>query len=82
MKSGLLVLSLALFTPLWLPYGSFLPSAPGNRNYDPYVGQAGSTYDASANPARTIGTVRYNPLAPLASVAPSAPSGSGATPTR
>jgi hypothetical protein len=73
---------MALFLPLLVPYGSFLPSAPGNRNLNPYVGEAGSTYDSQANPPRTMGQVSYNPLAPLASVAPTSPSGSGSMPTR
>ena len=82
MKSGLVVLSLAVFSPLWLPYGSLVPTESGNRNWDSYVGQAGSTYDAQANPAQANGTVRYNPLAPLASVSPTSPSGSGMAPNR
>ena len=48
-----------------LPYSVLVPQSPGNPNGDSYVGQAGSTYDASANPARTVGTVTYNPYAPL-----------------
>jgi hypothetical protein len=74
-------LSLALFVPLMVPYGSFLPAAPGNRNWDPYIGEPGSTYDRQANPPQANGRVTYNPLAPLPSVAPAAPSGS-ASPAR
>ena len=50
---------------LVVPYGALVPQSPGNPNGDGYVGQAGSTYDASANPAKTVGTVSYNPYAPL-----------------
>jgi hypothetical protein len=71
-------LSLIVFTPLWLPYGSLIPHEHGNPNWDPYNGQPGSTYDSQANPPQTIGVVRYDPLAPLPPVAPSAPSGSAA----
>jgi hypothetical protein len=76
MKSGLVLLSLAAFSPLWLPYGSFIPSSPGNPNYQPYVGQPGSTYDSQANAPQTMGSVSYNPLAPVPTVTPSTPSGS------
>ena len=82
MRSALLALSLALFSPLWVPYGSLIPHQSGNRNWDAYVGQAGSTYDAQANPPQANGTVRYNPLAPQASVSPSSPSGSAMAPNR
>jgi hypothetical protein len=79
MKSGLILTSLALlgpFNPLWLPYGAFVPNSAGNPNWDSYAGQAGSTYDAAANPPKTNGPAAYNPYAPLPSVAPAAPSGS------
>jgi hypothetical protein len=91
MKSGLiltsgLILGLALLgplNPLWVPYGAFIPKSAGNPNWNNYAGEAGSTYNSAANPAQTIGTVTYNPYAPLPSVAPTTPSGSatgGATP--
>jgi len=89
MKSPLIpvVLGLAIlgpldigpFNPTWLPYGAFVTKSSGNPNWDAYAGQPGSTYDSSANPPKTIGTVQYNPSAPLPPVAPAAPSGS-ATP--
>ena len=78
MKSALVALSLIAITPLWFPYGSLIPHEHGNPDWNPYTGQAGSTYDSQANPAQTMGTVQYDPMAPLATVAPSAPSGSGA----
>jgi hypothetical protein len=37
----------------------------GNPDGAGYVGAAGSVYDASANPPRTIGAVTYDPSAPL-----------------
>lgn len=37
----------------------------GNPDANAYAGSAGSVYDATANPPRTNGTVRYNPNAPL-----------------
>ena len=37
----------------------------GNPNADAYFGSPDSTYDAKANPARNIGTVAYDPTAPL-----------------
>jgi hypothetical protein len=85
MKSGLILAGLAILgplNPLWFPYGAFIPSSPGNPDWSPYVGQLGSTYDSAANPPQTIGTVSYNPYAPLPTVVPSTPSGSasGATP--
>ena len=61
MKSGL-ILGLGL---LLLPYQALIPSSDGNPNGQPYNGQAGSTYDAAANPPRTDSVVTYNPLAPL-----------------
>jgi hypothetical protein len=76
MKSGLVLLSLAAFSPLWLPYGAFFPSSPGNPNYQPYVGQPSSTYDSQANAPQTMGMVSYNPLGPVPPVTPSTPSGS------
>ncbi len=79
MKSGLLVLSLAVFSPLWVPYGSLIPHERGNPDWQSYAGESGSPYNAQKNPAQANGTVSYNPLAPLASVAPSAPSGSANT---
>ena len=78
MKSALVALSLVTFTPLWIPYGSLVPHEHGNPDWSPYVGEAGSTYDSKANSPQTIGTVAYNPLAPLPTVAPSSPSGSAA----
>ena len=42
----------------------YRPSA-GNPNGDAYLGRAGSTYEASVNPAATMGQVSYNPSAPL-----------------
>lgn len=79
MKSGLILTGLAILgplNPLWVPYGAFVPKSWGNPNWDAYSSQVGSTYDAAANPPQTIGTVTYNPYAPLASVSPAAPSGS------
>jgi hypothetical protein len=79
MKSGIILTALAILgplNPLWVPYGAFVPKSWGNPNWDNYTGQAGSTYDSAANPAQTIGTVTYNPYAPLPSVAPATPSGS------
>ena len=79
MKSGIILTALAILgplNPLSVPYGAFVPKSWGNPNWDNYSGQAGSTYDSAANPAQTIGTVTYNPYAPMASVSPSAPSGS------
>ena len=54
--------------PLWVPYGAFVHKSWGNPNWDAYASQPGSTYDSAANPPQTIGTVAYNPYAPLASV--------------
>jgi hypothetical protein len=76
MKSGLVLASLIIFTPLWVPYGAFVTKSAGNPNWDSYVGQPGSTYDAAANPAQTIGTVAYDPYAPLPATSPATPSGS------
>jgi hypothetical protein len=76
MKSVLVLASLIIFTPLWVPYGAFVTKSAGNPNWDPYNGQPGSTYDAAANPARTIGTVAYDPYAPLPATSPATPSGS------
>jgi hypothetical protein len=76
MKSGLVLASLIIFTPLWVPYGAFVTKSAGNPNWDFYAGQAGSTYDSAANPAQTIGTVAYDPYAPLPATTPAAPSGS------
>ena len=56
-----------------VPYGALVPLSAGNPNGDSYVGQAGGTYDAAANPAKTNGTVTYNPLAPLPASAPATP---------
>ena len=78
MKSALVALSLVAFTPMWIPYGSLIPHEPGNPDWNSYIGQAGSTYDSKANPSQTMGTVNYDPLAPMPPVSPSAPSGSGA----
>ena len=61
MKSGL-ILGLGL---LLAPYQALLPSSDGNPNGQPYVGQPGSTFDATANPPRTDSAVTYNPMAPL-----------------
>jgi hypothetical protein len=79
MKSGIILAGLAILgplNPLWVPYGAFVPKSWGNPDWDTYLGEAGSTYDAAANPPQTIGTVTYNPYAPMPSVSPSAPSGS------
>jgi hypothetical protein len=48
-----------------VPYGSLVPQSPGNPNGDGYIGQPNSVYDSAANPAKTVGTVSYNPYAPL-----------------
>ena len=82
MKSALVALSLVAITPLWFPYGSLIPHEHGNPDWNSYAGDAGSTYDSKANPAQTLGTVSYNPMAALPEVAPSTPSGSatGTTP--
>jgi hypothetical protein len=60
----------------------YTPSA-GNPNGDHYLGSAGSTYEAAANPARSIGDVSYNPSAPLPETTqPTVPSGAALnTPT-
>ena len=42
----------------------------GNPNSDAYIGNSDSVYDASANPARIIGTVAYDPNAPLPGTIP------------
>lgn len=42
----------------------------GNPNADAYFGSPGSTYDAKANPPRNIGTVSYDPTAPLPGTIP------------
>ncbi len=79
MKSGIILTALAILgplNPLWVPYGAFVPKSWGNPNWDNYSSQTGSTYDSAANPAQTIGTVSYNPYAPMPSVSPTAPSGS------
>lgn len=39
----------------------------GNPNGDAYAGSPGSVYDVAANPPSTIGTVSYDPMAPLPS---------------
>ncbi len=65
MKSGLILASLLAVTPLWVPYGAFVRLSAGNPNWNEYAGQAGSTYDAAANPAQTVGVVTYDPYAPL-----------------
>jgi hypothetical protein len=76
MKSGLvLAASFIIFTPLMVPYGAFVTKSAGNPNWDHYNGEPGSTYDAAANPAQTIGTVAYNPYAPLPATSPAASSG-------
>ena len=75
MKSGMVLLSLMIFTPLWVPYGAFVTKSAGNPDWDSYVGQPASVYDSAANPPQTIGTVSYNPMAPLPQTAPAATSG-------
>jgi hypothetical protein len=75
MKSGLVLASLIIFSPLWVPYGAFVTKSAGNPNWGPYAGQPGSTYDATANPAQTIGTVAYDPYAPLPATSPASASG-------
>ena len=85
MKSGLILASLLAISPIWVPYGSFVTKSAGNPNWDSYAGEAGSTYDAAANPAQTVGTVAYNPYGPLPATSPATPSGSansGMTPVR
>ena len=79
MKSGLVLASLIIFSPLWVPYGAFVTKSAGNPNWDPYAGQPGSTYDAAANPAQTIGTVAYDPYAPLPATSPATSGGSANT---
>jgi hypothetical protein len=76
MKSGLILASLLAFTPLSVPYGAFFIKSAGNPDWQPYLGETGSLYDAAANPAQTVGTVSYDPYAPLPTVNPSTPSGS------
>jgi len=77
---GLAVLGpLGNVTPLLVPYGSFVVKSSGNPNWDTYAGQPGSTYDSAVNAPQTVGTVQYNPYAPLPSVSPAAPSGSAGT---
>lgn len=77
MKPALVALSLFVYSPSLLPYGSFVSKEPGNPNWNRYAGAEGSTYDAKENPAQTVGMVHYNPMAPLPPVAPATPSGSG-----
>jgi hypothetical protein len=50
----------------------------GNPNGAAYLGSPGSTYDASANPPRANGTVKYDPQAPLPPVLPAADMTGGA----
>lgn len=59
----------------------YRPSA-GNPNGDAYIGGPASSYEAQANPPKTVGEVSYNPSAPLPETTqPAAASGSGmATP--
>lgn len=52
-----------------VPYGALVPQSAGNPNGDGYVGQPDSVYDSAANPAKTVGTVAYNPYAPLPATA-------------
>ena len=71
----------AIIALLMVPYGGLVPQSPGNPNGDPYAGQEGSTYDAKANPPKTLGVVAYNPLAPLpAQASTAAAPASGAAP--
>ena len=42
----------------------------GNPNGDAYIGSPDSVYDTSANPARIIGSVAYDPNAPLPGTIP------------
>jgi hypothetical protein len=58
---------------LVVPYGALVPQSPGNPNGQSYAGQPGSTYDAAANPPKTVGTVSYDPYGPLPATAPGAP---------
>ncbi len=54
----------------------YRPSA-GNPNGDAYIGNGGSTYEASVNPPKVVGQVNYTPSAPLAQTTqPSSASGS------
>ncbi len=76
MKSRLLLASLVAVTPLWFPYGAFITQSSGNPDWQPYSGDAGSLYDAQANPAQTVGTVSYDPYGKLPSMTPATPSGS------
>jgi len=55
------------------PYGALVPQSPGNPNDDSYAGQTGGVYDSAANPAKTMGTVAYNPYAPLPAQPPAPP---------
>jgi hypothetical protein len=76
MKSGLVMAaSFIMFIPILVPYGAFVTKSAGNPNWDRYNGEPGSTYDAAANPAQTIGTVAYNPYAPLPATRSATPSG-------
>lgn len=63
-----------------VPYGALVPQSPGNPNGDAYVGQPGSTYDAAANPPKTLGVVTYDPYAPLPPANPAAPGAMPAQP--
>ena len=55
----------------------YRPSA-GNPNGDAYLGNHGSTYEASVNQPNTVGQVSYNPSAPLpATTQPPIASGAG-----
>lgn len=63
MKSAILI---AVLAGLSLSGCAFLSGGnEGNPYNDAYIGSPGSTYDVKANPPRTIGTVTYDPLAPL-----------------
>ncbi len=42
----------------------------GNPNNDAYIGSPDSVYETSANPARIIGSVAYDPNAPLPGTIP------------
>lgn len=54
----------------------YRPSA-GNPNGDAYIGNGGSTYEASVNPPKTVGEISYNPSAALAQTTqPASASGS------
>jgi hypothetical protein len=50
-----------------------LAGDPGNPDHFVYVGSPGSAYDPATNPPLTVGTVTYNPDAPVPPIYSDAP---------